>query len=163
MNNYGNFIPEGHKLYPEAKLAAFTFESELTERLARVIDSRKTWGPFKPGRRRAEAKGSREDGWWISLTLWGELAREEAALDVGFWWNAPDAPHGAVITASFYEPTPNRLLAFAYDRSVAVPEVKAFSCFGRTQLAVEMPADLNPTIAVGLELDVLVKVMLAGT
>lgn len=160
MSRNSDFIERGYELYPEAAVAVSTFQWELIRRLESVFDARKAWGRFAPNKR-GRGKGSGgdlKDGWWISVSQSGLLSDERAAVEIGYLWDPPFDDRKPVLFCKFLT-DPARLLQFEYDGSVAEVNAVLQPSWESTVLISPMPKDLDPRRLIGLQLDVLVKVM----
>lgn len=84
------------------------------------------------------------------------IGKKKAAIEIGYLWRPRFGDRAPVLYSKFYC-HPEELVRFRYDG--AVPEVKAFTEWDHTTLVSPMPRDLDPRRLIGLQLDVLVKVM----
>jgi hypothetical protein len=155
-----DFFLKGYELYPEACVAFATFRAEMIRRLKNVFEQRKTsdaWGPFepKPGGRPDDG-GDSETGWYICAIQSGAIGKKKAAIEIGYLWRPRFEDRSPVVYSKFYC-DPEELTRFRYDGSV--PEVQAFTEWNHTTLVSPMPRDLDPRRLIGLQLDVLVRVM----
>lgn len=154
------FIQDGYELYPQAALAAATFRAAMVGRLKSVLKARSKWGRFAPsGGARGDSGGDLEVGWFICVTQPGRVGRDKATVEVGYLWNPPFEGRAPVLYSKFFA-GPKRLMQFPYDG--AVNEVKAVTAWEASTLVSSMPKDLDPRRIVGLQLDMLVKVMNGG-
>lgn len=154
------FLEAGLTQYAKAKSTIAAFEDEVERRLKATVEGRgKRWSPLtsvKCGRPRS-GSGSGGEGYWISAYITGKFERhEDAAIDCGLWWNAPNISE-PIIYADFYN-QPKRVAKFSWDGNKK--GVRSFDRCGRTHLYLPIPKSLEVADRLNRLLDALLKQLL---
>lgn len=130
-----HFLERGFELYPEACQAVAGYQRHLFERLDRALDASLRGHRFSPVKRTSFTGGSSVDGWYVGYTQTGKAASKQAAIELGFWWNAPGCSQPVVYCILHS--------ANGFDAGSCPEGMSAFSWKGRIGLAAPFARDLD--------------------
>ena len=153
------FVKAGLNKYREARDVVELFEQEVQDRIRLALEARREWGVLEG--RDVKDNGPGRDaryGRWITASVSGSTSGgEETEIDVGLWWNAPNALHPLIVYSQFYAPRALRSVAFSDPRD----GVSVFKSGKDTILQSAVPEDLDFSRVLHMQFDMLLA-QLAG-
>jgi hypothetical protein len=149
------FLEAGLTQYAKAKSTIAAFEDEVEDRLKAAVGKQR-WSPLTSVKlgRPIPGGSSGGDGYWISMEITGRSQRhEDAVIDCGLWWNAPDISE-PIIYADFFN-QPKRVTNFPWDGNKK--GIGSFKRWDRTHLYLPIPRSLEIADPLNRLLDALLK------